>query len=539
MSRDAYTRYVGFIGGDPPRHLDNRIAQFRQTERHPQRGDALAVPTKAGASGDVLGVVTPGDYSLEVQPSKKSCSRDFLAEDLPRRGRRGQHPLPALAQFAEPTATSSAVNGAAARDRRLISELPVVSPMTVSTTSDTTWVTTALQKAVREVVGSGWSVTKSGSKLRLRVRDAALTGSGYWGRTLPLRCEIGSVEPLQTLVKDLSRRVTEGGLSLEAAWQQMENETSPGEEFTPGVVVAPQWGSLAKEFLNWRETHGTQVGGKTLELEKRYLDAALSALSSRRPPTRAYDLLSQATMPWRGKPRAKKQAVETVMRFLSFCHDHRGLPDVWLLPKHQKRDFLETSKKSTKATLTGQEILDLIDSCPSAEWQHVLCFLAAYGLRPEELFHLELRVNPDTGKKQFWCSYEKASGLHKTKQRWLWPIPLEDSDGNQVHWDLAGLWEKGLCPFPSMKERGEALSQYLRRLPLWKQWRAEKEENGEVLRPYAFRDSYSLRGHLLGVPSGQVADAMGHSLSTHCSHYTWATQSTTAAVFEALMGGQQ
>ena len=118
--------------------------------------------------------------------------------------------------------------------------------MTVSTTSDTTWVTTALQKAVREVVGSGWSVTKSGSKLRLRVRDAALTGSGYWGRTLPLRCEIGSVEPLQTLVKDLSRRVTEGGLSLEAAWQQMENETSPCEEFTPGVVVAPQWGSLAK-----------------------------------------------------------------------------------------------------------------------------------------------------------------------------------------------------------------------------------------------------------------------------------------------------
>ena len=411
--------------------------------------------------------------------------------------------------------------------------------MARSTNNDSTWVTTALQNAVREVVGPGWSVTKSGSKLRLRVRDAKLTGSGYWGRTLPLQCEIGSTEPLRALVKDLCHRVTEGGQSLDAAWQQIEDGLTPGDGSTPDAVAAPQWSSLARDFLNWRETHGTQVSDKTLALEKRYIGAALDALSNRRPPTRAYDLISQVALQWRGKPRAKKQAVETVMRFLSYCHDHRGLPDVWLLPKHQKRDFLEFSKKSTKATLTGQEILDLIDSCPSAEWQHVLCFLAAFGLRPEELFHLELRVNPDTGKKQFWCSYEKASGLHKTKQRWLWLIPLVDSDGNQVQWDLVGLWEKGLCPFPSMKDRGEALSQYLRRLPLWKQWRAEKELNGEVLRPYAFRDSYSLRGHLLGVPSGQVADAMGHSLSTHCSHYTWATQSTTAAVFEALLGGQK
>ena len=413
--------------------------------------------------------------------------------------------------------------------------------MARSTKTDSTWVTTALQNAVRDVVGPGWSVTASGSKLRLRIRRPELTGTGYWGKTLPLLCEVGSTVPLQTLVGDLKRLVTVEGLSLDAAWQQLEGAASgSAEPSTPDPVgAAPNWKVLSQDFLRWRETHGTQVSEKTLVLEKRYLDAALAALSSRRPPTRAYDLISEATMPWRGKPRAKKQAVETVMRFLSYCHDHRGLPDVWILPAHQKRDFLEHSKKSTKATLSGPEILQLIDSCPSTEWQHVLCFLAAFGLRPEELFHLDLRVNPETGKKQFWCTYEKASGLHKTKQRWLWSIPLTDSDGVQVQWDLEGLWEKGLMPFPSMKERGEALSQYLRRLPLWKQWRAEKEENGEVLRPYAFRDSYSLRGHLLGVPSGQVADAMGHSLSTHCNHYTWATQSTTAAVFEALLGGQQ
>ena len=414
--------------------------------------------------------------------------------------------------------------------------------MTNSTKTDDTWVTTALQEAVRDVVGKGWSVTKSGSKLRLRIRHPELTGTGYWGRTLALQCEIGSVGPLQTLARDLHRLVTVGHLSLDAAWQHLHPEADTSTESTTtesSVGASPQWKTLARDFLGWRETHGTQIGEKTLALETRYLDAALSALSSRRPPTKAYDLLSQATMPWRGKPRAKKQAVETVMRFLTYCHDHRNLPDVWLLPKHQKTDFLERSKKQTKATLTGPQVLKLIDSCPSTEWQNALCFLASFGLRPEELFHLELRVNPDTGKKQFWCSYEKPSGLCKTKQRWLWRIPLTDDQGNQVQWDLEGLWEKGLMPFPPMQDRGEALSQYLRRLPLWQKWRAEVAENGEVLRPYVFRDSYSLRGHLLGVPSGQVADAMGHSLSTHCSHYTWATQSTTAAVFEALLGGQK
>lgn len=412
------------------------------------------------------------------------------------------------------------------------------SPKRKPNTTDAT--TALLQEGVREVVGKGWSVTKSGLKVRLRIRVPELTGSGCWNRTLPFQWEIGSLDSLKTFASDLHRRVTVEGQSLDAAFEQFLDSQRGGESPAPETVgAAPNWKVLSQDFLRWRETHGTQVSVKTLALEKRYLDAALSALSGRRPPTRAYDLISEATMPWRGKPRAKKQAVETVMRFLSYCHDHRGLPDVWILPAHQKRDFLEHSKKSTKATLSGPEMLQLIDSCPSAEWQHVLCFLAAFGLRPEELFHLDLRVNTETGKKQFWCTYEKASGLHKTKQRWLWSIPLTNANGEQVQWDLEGLWEKGLMSFPPMKERGEALSQYLRRLPLWQQWRVEKEENGEVLRPYAFRDSYSLRGHLLGVPSGQVADAMGHSLSTHCSHYTWATQSTTAAVFEALLGGQK
>ena len=403
-----------------------------------------------------------------------------------------------------------------------------------ASTKSTDWAT-ILQDSVREAVGMGWSVNRSGSKVRLRVRSAKLTGNGCWNRTLPITWEIGCIGPVVALVTDLASRVADG-LSLDAAWEQLSGSgISAADSPAEATLAAPNWKALVTDFLRWREETGTQIGEKTLAAETRYLDSALSVLSSRRPPLRAYDLLSEAVKPWRGKPRAKKQAVETVMRFLAFGRDHRGLGDEWALPPHQKADFLETSKKVAKATLAGHQLLELIDSCPSTEWQSVLTFLATFGLRPEELFHVALRVNPDPGKKQFWCGYEKVSGRFKTAQRWLWPIPLEDAEGRQVERNLVGAWEAGLVQFPPMKERGEALSQYLRRLPLWQRWRRELAAEGEVLRPYVFRDSYSLRGHLRGIPASTMAAAMGHSLAVHSSSYVWSDRSSTAAVFESLL----
>lgn len=400
------------------------------------------------------------------------------------------------------------------------------------------WVDT-LQGSVRQVAGQGWLVNQSGSKVRLRVRSRELTAGGCWTRTLPFAWEIGCIGPVTTMVQDLKRQVADG-LSLDAAWEQLTGVSiSASDSPSEGTLAAPHWKVLAQDFLRWREETGTQIGSKSMAAEKRYLNSALSVLSGRRPPTRAYDLLSQAVKPWMGSPRAKKQAVETVMRFLVYGHDHRGLSADWILPAHQKVHFLEKSKKVKKATLTGPQILELIDSCPSPEWQSVLTFLAVFGLRPEELFHLSVDVDPATGKRQFWCSYEKAAGgrgkrVH-AKQRWLYPIPLEDAKGRQVAFNLVGPWEAGLVPFPPMKDRGEALSQYLRRLPLWQRWREQLAADGLVLRPYVFRDSYSLRGHLKGMPASQMSEAMGHSLAVHSSSYVWSERSSTAAMFEALV----
>ena len=389
-----------------------------------------------------------------------------------------------------------------------------------------------LQNTVREVAGKGWLVSKSGTKIRLRVRVKELVGDGCWSRSF-LQWDIGIADELKFVVSELKRQA-ETGMSLDAAWELLEGQEGIGEETGPVKAQAKtNWKLLAQDYLRWREEFGNRISQKTLALETRYLNAAIKTLSGRRPPTKAYDLVSQVASLWSGKPRAKKQAVEAVIRFLNYGFDQAELDGVWVLPVHQKKHFLEKSKKVVKATLLDSEILELIDSVPSPEWRSVLCFLAVFGLRPEELFHLSVKVNPSTGMKQFWCDYEKASGDFKTPPRWLYPIPLVDAQGRQVHWDLIGAWEADLIQFPPMADRGGALVQYLSRSKSWQILKAKKAENGEVLKPYAFRDSYSLRGHSphYEFSSTVMSDAMGHSESTHSSHYVWASVGTTAATF--------
>ncbi len=87
--------------------------------------------------------------------------------------------------------------------------------------------------------------------------------------------------------------------------------------------------------------------------------------------------------------------------------------------------------------------------------------------------------------------------------------------------------------FPSMSERGGSLGQHLKKSAVWNKLKQQKTAIGEYLKPYAFRDSYSLRGHSpqFAYSSAAMADAMGHNESTHSNNYVWASDATTAATF--------
>ena len=80
------------------------------------------------------------------------------------------------------------------------------------------------------------------------------------------------------------------------------------------------------------------------------------------------------------------------------------------------------------------------------------------------------------------------------------------------------------------------MAQYLGRLRLWKEMAAAFDEQGKWLRPYSFRNTYSVRGHLRGIPGASMALAMGHSDKTHSAHYVTASEESTAELFERLLG---
>lgn len=381
----------------------------------------------------------------------------------------------------------------------------------------------------------GWSVTRSGKHVRLRIRQGSGGADASWTRTLPIEWEIGCIGPVTEFLGGLLDAI-ERGLSLEQAWQEQARTLEREGNAQVAIPRRFDWRGLAKDFYRDRELNGTQIGPKTMAAEQRFISAALQVLETRQSPQDPYQLISQAIAPWRNAARARKQAVEAMIRWLNYGIAYRGLEAKWTLTQAQKKQLVgRQPARAEKATLTDAQILELIDACPSDEWRTVLVLMATYGLRPEELLHLEVRLDHNSGKRRFWCRYEKASGQHRTKQRWLHAMPLRDQHDRDCFTDLVSAWDAGLLHFPPLKDRGEAISQYLRRLPLWRRWRQECEASNQVLRPYALRDSYSLRAHLRGIPSAQVAHAMGHSDQSHCSHYIWATADTTAAVFERLL----
>ena len=51
---------------------------------------------------------------------------------------------------------------------------------------------------------------------------------------------------------------------------------------------------------------------------------------------------------------------------------------------------------------------------------------------------------------------------------------------------------------------------------------------------YSFRNSYSMRSHLSGIPSAQISEAMGDSDLTHNTHYTISTVGNTSELFDRL-----
>jgi len=360
-----------------------------------------------------------------------------------------------------------------------------------------------LRDAIKGSCGRGWTVQEKSGQVRLNVRREGFQGSVV----LPLAWERSASGDIQARIRNIYALVHEGRSLKEAA--AVAGRAAPNEGGCP-------WQEALAGFEKEKRMEGLRQKGWE-DNYKPFLTYALGLLEGRKPPATAMELGRLVMERWEARPRSRQIAVNSLGSFLSFCIEAYGLnAGAWTLTGRQKKSLKgPKSQKRNKAVLADEQMLTLLDSLgnrPEAKlWRKRLMLLMQYGLRPEELNHLEYKLSPE-GKPLLWCSYEKPSGASRTKPRWLDPCPLKGTN-----------WPTLTLEIGTMAK--DSLGQFLSRQPQWQQYKNECEGKGEWLRPYVFRDSYALRCHIAKRPLNRICLAMGHSPLVHQQHYRWADDS--------------
>ena len=387
----------------------------------------------------------------------------------------------------------------------------------------------SLQEDVR-ALATGWSVKERKGKVFLRVRQSDQPEAAV---TLPYEWIASSKGNAYTRVRNIYKLVQEG-LNLKQAALVADGKA-------PKLTEQQDWPGAVERFKKQKLQHGTAIKPGTWEAK--YLPVltdAVAMLSSSKPPTTPAELIDRCISDpkWLPGSRTRQERARNLAQFLRHCVNREQFPVIWQPPTDLKdaigrKPATATSQKSDE--LSDQQIIDLIDSLPQDDagrrWADALKLLAELGLRPIELLHLSVRTDPRTKERFWWCGYEKRSGGGVTKARRLYPLALQADDGTLQEWTLLERWPLVLPPLQSGNGAADAIGSYLNRREGWKGLRVEQEAAGKRVSGYAFRHSYSLRGHQRGIDSGSMALAMGHSIEVHCRSYTWASESTASAAF--------
>jgi len=382
-------------------------------------------------------------------------------------------------------------------------------------------------------VAPGWTVSPHRGKVRLQVRR---TGQRADGVVLPLAWAPASVNPALQLIGRIYKLVASNQETLRGALMITLGQSD---------TMAPNsdWEGIATSLRNALQNSRNEILEQTWRSNyESYIQEALKLLTGAKPPTDGHELLRRTLTRWSGKPPSRAACCIALRNLTDHAVARHHQPSCWRISSASIKELRgRPAPKRTKATLEDQELLNLIEAIEARNpgWANVLRLLTQYGLRPTELQHLTVKSD-ENGVKRLWCSYRKACGAQRTEPRWLMECPLKDRLGRLVEWNLPGALAAGLLELPSSSEgrvatlNGHYVEKFLARQPEWRTLKQQCEERGEWLRPYAFRDSYSLRCHRFGVEVGAIAMAMGHSLAVHSSSYRWASHATTAAAFEAV-----
>ena len=354
---------------------------------------------------------------------------------------------------------------------------------------------------------SGWRV----SDLRGRTRLTVEANGSRHQVLLPFQWSHDQTDAIREAVLAIHAAHSDG-IPIEKA----VNAALPSnDQETNGLLGPIDWPELADRFKARKISSGAIKPETWVNVYQRRITELLATFETKKPPANSRELLETITARWANKPgcRGRQIQVQQTAALLRWGVDQGILGTEWAPPL--ELDPFVGRKREAKAITTPIEvehILELVEAIPDSRWRFAFQLLSAYGLRPEELQHLELR----TGR--LWCNYRKSTSRGETKPRPLRMLPCDEWSEN---WNLIKQFKKQ--PLPPMRpgHGAEDLGLYMRRRKRWQELRQMYETAGEKLVLYSARHGYAHRAHLIcELPPKVAAAAMGHSLETHLAAYS-------------------
>ena len=365
-------------------------------------------------------------------------------------------------------------------------------------------------------------------KVRLKLQFPTGTGIASASATLPYEWTESSIQPVQGLLTRIYGPVMEGGVTLTAAIA----DVLAVSDHKADEVVTP-WPGIITAFKDYKLTQGNRIADTTFDSSYgRYLSVALVHLQGRKPVQTGKELTQrvlahqrtnqksgvkqgEALTPWIEMPKSRLECCLAIKKFVEFAVAEHRQPQAFLI---SEKDYLELrgadGKRRKKAVLTDDEMMELIRLLPES-WGNVVKISRVFGVRPWEIEFIT-RANNDDDEHQLRVikgkTYNNRAGVkEETEPRWLEPVAVNDTT-----FDLVQNWDQLSLP-PTVS--GKTLGAFLRRLPYWQELIKEYEARGEWLRPYSFRDTFSVRAHSFTISDTNIAQAMGHTVEVHHRSY--------------------
>ena len=362
---------------------------------------------------------------------------------------------------------------------------------------------------------SGWYISNNNGNIKIEVKS----GGKKETKTLPYAWNEQEMAIAVEEIKQIYKRYEEGSVHTLAAATSMAAVSNSTNE--------PSWREIIETYREFVPYASNKTWIKSYYCEPKLigkkkklpvLNEVIRLMQSNKKPNNGTELMMQALRQWEQGSRSRQISRRVLKNFLQWAVVQGKIKSSFAPPAN----IPETRKpKRVGFAMSDLQIISLIDSEKDEKWKFAYQLLGTYGLRPVELKYLKI-IEGIEGK-ELWSLYQKSKGGRKgekTKPRKLRPLYLINAEGKAMEYNLQTRIELGE-ELPSLGEYASmTLRTRLRRNKLWKLYRIETKDIGEVLVPYSFRHRYSKASHAEGFPMANICKAMGHSQEVHLQNYS-------------------